>query len=76
MNGTEKWIIASAPMFRNGTGRIYKRSPNEADCNPFHMEEMNTTKSTGIALDIRSTSPTRITTCSPSCFMNVTATHT
>ncbi|XP_064177548.1 integrin alpha-M-like isoform X1 [Anguilla rostrata] len=68
MNGTEKWIIASAPMFRNGTGRIYKCSPTNTSCEPFHMEEMNTTKSTGIALDIRSTSPTRITTCSPSLF--------
>ncbi|KAJ8364863.1 hypothetical protein SKAU_G00136940 [Synaphobranchus kaupii] len=64
-HGKEKWIIASAPMFGNGNERIYKCAPNKTHCEPFHWNERNSTNSTGIALDIRSTSPVQITTCSP-----------
>ncbi|KAJ8264628.1 hypothetical protein GJAV_G00151440 [Gymnothorax javanicus] len=64
-HGREKWIIASAPMFGNGNGSIYKCSTNTTHCEPFHMGEISPTKSTGIALDISNTSPGQITTCSP-----------
>ncbi|KAJ8284549.1 hypothetical protein COCON_G00033990 [Conger conger] len=66
MHGKEKWVIASAPMFGNGSGTIYKCSPKKTHCEHFQMEEISSIKSAGLALDISSTSPAEITTCSPS----------
>ncbi|XP_018606218.2 integrin alpha-M [Scleropages formosus] len=59
----EKWIVASAPLGNNGTGKVYKCAKDA--CEPLHLEASSSIKSIGMSMAAKSSSPAQFTACSP-----------